>query len=65
MAAAPALNSSALTAFIDAADELLAAQQALLEPNLSTSLQRLIDEYLRRRLAVLDLRTGQKLGDGP
>ena len=49
-------ETDAVIAFLDAADELLAAQQALLWTELPEEVTRLTEIYLERRRAVLDIR---------
>lgn len=56
MAYSTEVKSEEVGAFLDAADDLGSAQQALLEIEQHSARQALIDAYLRRRQALLDLR---------
>jgi hypothetical protein len=48
-----------VTAFLDAADELLAAQQALLGADLPPEIRRLTEAYLERRRKLLGMKPSQ------
>lgn len=50
-------------AFIDATDELVSAQQAILAAELPLSLQSLADKYMQRRLALPEGRSARFRGE--